>query len=398
MLRGVVNRNMQRHLGEYNESVRRKSSRMEVSTPVMAKLSSSFMKNRYFFLFGGLILILGNLSFCVMASLFVVRLWYVEPIGESLSLPTMAPVLQEESVDPEASPETSELEEIQENYLQVNPDRPKCGTERELIFLVAAIDYRGDTNFLYGLSDSMRLVRVDFAVPQINVVSLPRSLLVEVPTDRIQAENPILLNQAYFFGTPGMQRYAGSGFGAGSLAETIQYNFGVTADQYAVIDFEGFIRFIDTLGGIEVDLPQEVDDRPRAYFPAGKQVLDGEQALQLARIRKRYDDWVRTDNQTIILQGILQKLKNPLVYYRLPEMINNLEDAVVTDISPEQIRNLLCVLQRINAEDILYANPSQELLVNDTTYVPSVNYEMQILRWDESFTSWLYQSLWLAAE
>jgi len=371
---------------------------MEAEIPIMAKLSNSFMKNRYFFLFGGLILILGNLSLCLMASLFVVRLWYVDPIGESLSLPTMAPVSEEGTVDAETAPVITELEEVQESYLQVNPDRPKCGTERELIFLVAAIDYRGDTNYLYGLADSIRLVRVDYAVPQINVVSLPRSLLVEVPPDRIQAENPILLNQSYFFGTPGMQRYAGSGFGAGSLAETIQYNFGVSADQYAVIDFDGFIRFIDVLGGIEVDLPQEVDDRPRAYFPAGKQVLDGEQTLQLARIRKRYDDWVRTDNQTIILQAIFRKLKNPLVYYRLPEMINSLEDAILTDISPEQIRNLLCVLQRINAEDVLYANPSQDLLVNDTAYVPSVDYQMQILRWDESFTSWLYRSLWLAVE
>ena len=278
------------------------------------------------------------------------------------------------------------------------PINPSVGTERELLFLVAGIDYRGETNYLYGLADSIRLVRVDYAVPQINVVSLPRSLLVNVPVDRIQAENPILLNQGYFFGTPGMQHYSGSGFGAGSLAETIQYNFGVTVDNYVVIDFAGFVQLVDALGGIKVNLPQDVDDLPRSYFPAGEQTLNGEQALQLARIRKNYDDWVRTDNQTIILQAIFNKLKDPLVFYNLPSVIESLQDAIITDVSPGQIRDMLCVLQRIDGADVIYASPSQDLLINDTAYIPSVKYEMQILRWDDRFTTWLYRSLWQERE
>lgn len=362
----------------------------------MAKLSNSFMKNRYFFLVGGIIIILGNAALWVMGGLFLIRLWMVEPIGESLSLSTPLPAA--EGTTPENEAQTTELEQVQETYLVSNPDQPKCGDERELLFLVAGIDYRGDTNYLYGLADSIRLVRVDYAVPQINVVSLPRSLLVTVPVDRIQAENPILLNQGYFFGTPGMQKYAGGGFGAGSLAETIQYNFGITVDNYVVVDFAGFVQLVDALGGIQVDLPQEVDDLPRSYFPAGKQTINGEQALQLARIRKKYDDWVRTDNQTIILQAIFNKLKDPLVFYNLPNVIESLQDAILTDVSPGQIRDMLCVLQRIEGTDVLYASPTQDLLTNDTEYVPSVRYEMQILRWDGRFKTWLYQSLWQARE
>jgi LCP family protein required for cell wall assembly len=332
----------------------------------------------------------------VFGALFLVRFWYQEPIGESLSLPTMNPAPQVDSTQP--VPPLEELEQIQETYQAETDQESNPTDDRELIFLAVAIDYRGETNYLYGLADSIRLVRVDFSVPQVNVVSLPRSLLVNVPTDRIRADNPVLLNQSYFFGTPGMQRYVGSGFGAGSLAETIQYNFGVSADHYVVIDFRGFIQLVDALGGIEVDLPYELEDDSGVIFPAGKQLLNGEQALQLARIRMKYGDQVRTENQNLVLQAIFQRLKNPAVISQLPELVKSMQETVFTDVSPEQIASLLLLLPRLEGDDILFANPPAEVLTDDVAYIPSIDYEMQILRWDNVFTSWLYRALWQPKE
>jgi LCP family protein required for cell wall assembly len=337
----------------------------------------------------------GNLLFWVFVAIFLLRIWSAEPMGESLTLATLAPMTEIESS--EEDPPMTELEQTQESYQAEIPEQTESGTGRELIFLAAAIDYRGD-DYLYGLADSIRLVRIDFDEPQINVVSLPRSLLVNVPTDRIQAQNPILLNQAYFYGTPGMQHYIGSGFGAGSLAETIQYNFGVSVNHYVVVDFQGFIQLVDILGGIEVDLPEEVDGRPQVYFPAGKQVLNGEEALQLARTRKNYTYIERMGNQDIILQALFRKLKSPLVIYRLPQIVDSLKDSIFTDVSPEQIMSLIFLLQRIDEQDIVYASPPSDVVVNDKVYIPSVDYTMQILRWDTQFIDWLYQSLWSSKE
>jgi LCP family protein required for cell wall assembly len=352
---------------------------------------------------GILILILGVV---VLGIFLLVKFWFLQPTGEALSLPTLAhdaPVYNTTAVPME------ELAQIQADYYRkssseiggegtgVGSDeklrKPLCGDQEEMMILAVGIDYEG-SGYLYGLADVIRIVRVDFTVPQVDVVALPRALLVRVPEDRIQVENPILLNQAYFFGTPGMGHYAGKGNGAGSLAETIQYNFGVSADYYVVVNFEGFVKFVDILGGIEVDLPAPVDDLPYSSFPAGKQILSGEQALDLARIRNKYSDFYRIDNQTIILHAIFSRLKEPAVWIRIPELITILKDSIIMDIPSNQIDNLVCIIQKLDKADLHFANPPEELVLLDWEYIPSMNQEMQIIRWNAAFTRWLYENIW----
>ncbi len=87
---------------------------------------------------------------------------------------------------------------------------------------------------------------------KVNMVALPRDLLVEAPEGRFTEQNPMKINQAYLFGTPGWGGYLGEGIGANSLAEVIRYNFGVTPQHYAVVNFDTVINFIDAIGGVEV--------------------------------------------------------------------------------------------------------------------------------------------------
>jgi len=204
-----------------------------------------------------------TLSGCAILSLFVLGcfalaffLWFQPrqsvPLAEPLDLPAPTQTYaQELGSGPVAS--------IQLNMAQKKPTpaatpRPLCGKTAQWTVLVVATDQGGTDNYLYGLADVIRVVQVDFTQPQINVVALPRNLLVTPPA-RLKVDGPLLLNQAYFFGTPGMEHYEGSGHGAGSLAETIQYNFGVTADHYLVVNFQAFVNFVNAIGVIEVDLP-----------------------------------------------------------------------------------------------------------------------------------------------
>lgn len=363
----------------------------------MAKLSKSFTKNKNFILVGAVIIMLINLSVCCFTGLVLLRSWSGQPLSEPLALPALGPTAEASFPEDENQSSGEEGDSSQTNDPASNWQGSSSDGENELIFLAIAIDYRGD-NYVYGLADSIRLVRVDFDEAQINVVSLPRNLLVNVPADRITAENPTLLNQSYFFGSKGMGKYAGDGYGAGALAETIQSNFGITVDHYVVIDFGGFIEVVDVLGGIEVDLPVALDDRPSVYFPAGKQVLSGEEALQLARARTNYTDLERVDHQNLVLQALFRKLVDPAVIYRLPTLANSLQDSVLTDVSPEQILTLTALLQRLEEDHILYANPPDDVITNDDQYIPSVRQEMQILRWDSTFIDWLNRSLWMEIE
>lgn len=303
------------------------------------------------------------------------------PAAQSGSQNTPDPVVTESTADP-----------ARQARIAQNKSAPLCGPTAELVFLVVAIDQRG-TDYMYGLGDVIRMVRVDFTQPQVNVVALPRNLIVE-PATRLDVEGPLLLNQAYLFGTPGMSHYRGAGNGAGSLAETIQYNFGLTPDHYVVVHFQAFVDFVNAIGGIEVDLPTYVDDRPNAYFPPGKQTLNGQQALTLGMIRSKYSDLKRIDNQTIILQAVFAKLKQPAVWAKIPKIYDSMKGSVVTDLTPNQISTLFCLVPKVNGEDLLFYNPSDALIQYDWAFIPTMNQDMQISRWGKPFTDWVEQSLW----
>mgnify|MGYP000938153836 CR=1 FL=1 len=271
--------------------------------------------------------------------------------------------------------------------------QPICGDESEWIVLLAGVDYQGD-GYLYGLADVIRLARIDFINGTINMLVLPRDLLVDVPVDRLKVEGPIKLNQGYLFGTPGMGHYVGSGYGAGSLAEVIQYNFGVTTDHYAVINFKTFVSFIDAIGGIEVDLPQRVTDPDFGTFPAGRQWLSGEQALKLARIRMLYSDAFRISNQTLIMRAVLNKMMQPSLILKVPALLVRYKDAFLTDLSIEQLTTLgLCFLNKFDTSNLqTYAFP-YDLAREGSAFIPTLNNKAFVYNWDPRLIDWIHETL-----
>jgi LCP family protein required for cell wall assembly len=310
------------------------------------------------------------------------------PLPATLATPDLA-----EDATPLPAPlSIPQLQETRVTLQADNPRTPVCGNQDELLILLVGIDYLGQ-GYLYGLADVIRLVRVDFTRPAVEVATLPRSLLVQVPPG-LNAPTPILLNQAYFFGSPGMQRYAGEADGAGALAETIQYNFGLAPDHYLVVDFTAFIDFVDAVGGVEIELPAPIDDSPRAYFPAGRQTLTGEQALNLARIRRKYSESVRIDHQTLLLRALLRKLQQPATLAKLPGLSERFLGVVLTDLNPHQIQDGLCMLRRLDSSQVDFHSPGAELIQLGWAYVPSVSQPMNIYRWDAAFVYWLYDKLW----
>ena len=97
----------------------------------------------------------------------------------------------------------------------------------------------------------MILVTVDPNTKTAGMLSIPRDLWVSIPgydEDRI--------NKAYFLA----QRDNYPGSGPALAMRTVQYNLGVPVHFYAQIDFEGFRQIVDTLGGIDIYVPETIDD------------------------------------------------------------------------------------------------------------------------------------------
>src|SRR4030042_1803894 len=151
-----------------------------------------------------------------------------------------------------------------------------------MTILAVGSDQRG-TGYLYGLADSIHIVRIDFAIPNIMVIDFPRDLWVEIP--EISDHYGIThgkINQAYLYGNPGMGYYDGPGQGPGLLARTLALNFGVQSDRYIAVNMRTFVKIVDAVNGIRVNLPNGVDGRTakdrsaRLVFPPGVQILNGE--------------------------------------------------------------------------------------------------------------------------
>jgi LCP family protein required for cell wall assembly len=146
-------------------------------------------------------------------------------------------------------------------------------------------------------------------------LSIPRDTLADIPD-----HGPQKINSAYAFG------------GADLTIQTIEGFLGINVDQVAVIDFDGFRKFIDSVGGVNVDVPTKICSSVSGgafnlYLNPGEHTLDGYQAITLARTRENQptdrngnpcpplSDLDRVRFQQLIIDGIKDRLTDPL---RLP--------------------------------------------------------------------------------
>ena len=141
-------------------------------------------------------------------------------------------------------------------------------------------------------SDVMMLVHVSDDDESVYITSFPRDLYVDIPghgKDRI--------NAALAFG------------GVGLAVTTVENYVGVPIDHVALIDFDGIEGLVDTLGGVDVQVPLSFSAGGH-QFTEGVQTMNGEQALTFVRQRKQFadGDFQRNRNQQAVLKGIADKL------------------------------------------------------------------------------------------
>lgn len=250
---------------------------------------------------------------------------------------------------------------------------PICGAPPSVTILISGV---ASKDYLYGLADAIRVVRLDFSTPKVTVLALPRDLWVEIPGLEERGITRGKLNQAYFYGTEGMGYFSGGGYGAGLLAKTLLANYDFWMDHYISVNLRSFRRIIDALGGIDVTLPYDVYrkefEQPVLFLKAGSHHLDGRQTEMLARQRIQIGDYGRINNQTIILKAVAAKMLSPAGIAALPDLAEQLRDNVKTDLSPSDIRQLVCLAGSIDyQEDIVFVTFPEELLTQQMVYDPT---------------------------
>lgn len=203
------------------------------------------------------------------------------------------------------------------------------GTERITVLLLG-VD-KADNGA--SRTDTLILVNIDPVEKTASMLSIPRDLKVVIPGYGVDK-----INAAFALG----EFNEVQGGGAGLTIRTIEANLGIPVAAFVQIDFNGFIKMIDTVGGITIDVPYPIKDDTypaenfryqRIYFPTGWQHLDGDDALMYARTRHQDGDSRRSVRQQQVLLALRDQAMGLDLIPQLPTLIRQFGDSVRTDIS-----------------------------------------------------------------
>jgi LCP family protein required for cell wall assembly len=179
-----------------------------------------------------------------------------------------------------------------------------------LTVLITGVDARPGEG-LQTRTDSIMLANINPPRLQVSLLSIPRDLFITVPGYGLQRINTV--------NVLGEQEAVGRGNTL--LMEGIAESFGFTATRYARLDYNGFVRLVDAVGGVTIDVPHQIVDTLyptedggviNVQFEPGIQHMDGETALKYARTRQADDDYRRAARQQQIVNALARKLINPL--------------------------------------------------------------------------------------
>ena len=202
-----------------------------------------------------------------------------------------------------------------------------------------------------GKGDTIILATVNPADSYVGLLSIPRDLWVRLPDG---SDNRI--NTAHFFAEANVR-------GSGPLAavQTVSSNFGLTLQRYARIDFGGFVRIVDSVGGVTVDVEAPIVDyeyptadygTEEVRFNAGAQHMNGAQALQYARIRHGSSDFARAQRQQALIAAFAGRILEPGAWPRLPLLLAAIRSSVETNLTPVEIVRALPTLLGVGPQGI----------------------------------------------
>jgi LCP family protein required for cell wall assembly len=203
-------------------------------------------------------------------------------------------------------------------------------------------------------TDTMIVATLDPKTKSAAMLTIPRDLYVPIPAPGA-GENRI--NTANFYGD--QTNYPGGG--PALAKKTIEYNFAIPIHYYILIDFNGFRKIIDALGGIDINVPQAIDDPEyptedygvmHLQIPAGMQHMDGDLALKYARTRHGDSDFGRSQRQLQVILAARDKALKINALAQAPQLLQQLKDSVETDMTPQQMLALAPIVAQVRADNI----------------------------------------------
>ncbi len=193
---------------------------------------------------------------------------------------------------------------------------------KKMNILVLGIDSR-DSDFR-GRTDTMMVAGVNPGKGEISLVSIPRDTRVKIKGawDKI--------NAAYVYG------------GVELAQQVVEDLLNIKIDYYAIVDFRGFVRLVDIVGGIEVDVPIDMHYPPEGIdLKKGLQTLNGEDALAYSRFRGTIEgDIGRARRQQQVIKLLIEELFQAKNIFKAPQLIEAVAENIETNIPVTEMAKL----------------------------------------------------------
>jgi LCP family protein required for cell wall assembly len=249
------------------------------------------------------------------------------------------------------------------------PVKPVVRLDKHVNILVLGSDAR--TKDDPGRSDSIMLVGLDPVTKKITIMSIPRDTRVSIPGHGIGKINATTNKDVYSNG------------GIALLEETIGGLVpGIHVDYYVRMNFAGFAKVIDALGGVTLDVEERMVYRAADTsidLKPGVQHLDGDKALQYARFRSDGvgdfgswggEEYGRVARQKKLLKAVIAQTTSIRNAWRLPKVISVVQEAVVTDLSSTDMLRLGMTFKDATDKDVTtVVFPGIPKYVDGTSYV-----------------------------
>jgi LCP family protein required for cell wall assembly len=259
-----------------------------------------------------------------------------------------------------------------DRLLGPNSSRPMQANSAQNILLIGS-DTRAGANAEYGSSTGARsdttiLLHISQDRRRAVGVSIPRDAMVNVPActlpdGRVTAPYFGMFNSAYEQG------------GTACTIRTVEQLTNIRIDHFVVVDFTGFKKMVDAIGGVEVCLPQPVVDKDaQLNLPAGQQTLNGEEALGYVRVRYALGDGSDTERmgrQQGFLSSMVHKMESSGVLLN-PTKLYPLLDAATSALTVDpglntldKLYNLASSLSSMPAGQTAFLTAPREPYTND---------------------------------
>jgi LCP family protein required for cell wall assembly len=285
---------------------------------------------------------------------------YQQPLGPTLDGDSALGTMVADSLVEEA---TATPIPATPTAIQTSAPAEVCGETSSWNLLVLGSDVvvmRGDKG-----SDFTRMMKVDFPNRQVTIYAFARDLWVNTSSLGLYypTVNATELGTVFYEGyrrSPSYNQREAMVYATDVTARMLLWNFMLRTDHYITIDLQQIPAMVDAVGGIPVYIPQRVTDPwIGMVFEPGQQTLNGQQVAAYARA-KPDSEFGRIGRQELLMEAARQKLMEPDVWVKIPQLYTQFNQVIATDLSIEQINHLTCLLNEVPRESIVFEGVRQE--------------------------------------